>query len=194
MLLSVGFFFTVYKGCCGITWALRKLLWNRYCLFACIKTRVKEVTWEEGRTAQQLEYIKAEQMVCWFKEIKEHTSRPARWILINLPYINCMLSGITELNAKHKCSFCLGEWNKKLLRISTGSHRCSMMLQLWVLWIHSNVPTPQEPSKEILFNYVQYSQIRVPWHLRWSSRGMLRSLSDSFGQMDFTSKSHFCQL
>lgn len=64
-------------------------------------------------------------MVCWFKEIKAHTSRPARWILINLPYINCMLSGITELNAEHKCSFCLGEWNKKLLRISIGSHRCS---------------------------------------------------------------------
>lgn len=85
----------------------------------------------------------------WFVEIKAHTSRPARWILINLPYINCMLSGITELNAEYKCSFCLGEWNKKLLRIPIGSHR-HMMLQLRVFWIHSSIPTLEQSTKKSL--------------------------------------------
>lgn len=58
-------------------------------------------------------------MVCWFKEIKVYTSRPARWISINLPYINCTLSGITELNAECECSFCSDDLNKKPLRISS---------------------------------------------------------------------------
>ena len=41
-----------------------------------------------------------------------------------------MLSGITELNAEYKCSFCSGALNKKLLRISIGSRRCSVMPRL----------------------------------------------------------------
>lgn len=50
--------------------------------------------------AQQHEHFQAAQMACWFKEIKAYTSSPALWILINLPYINCALSGIAELNAE----------------------------------------------------------------------------------------------
>lgn len=50
--------------------------------------------------ARQLQHFQAEQMACWFKEIKAYTSSPALWILINFPYINCALSGIAELNAE----------------------------------------------------------------------------------------------
>lgn len=50
--------------------------------------------------ARQHKHFQAEQMACWFKEIKAYKSRAALWILINLPYINCALSGIAELNAE----------------------------------------------------------------------------------------------
>lgn len=97
-------------------------------------------------------------MVCWFKEIKAHTGKPARWILINLPYINCMLSGITELNAKYKGSFCLGEWNKRLLRILIGSYT-RMMLHLRVPWTHSVMPTPWIAIQRV--SLIMYNTVKL---------------------------------
>lgn len=76
-----------------------------------------------------------------------------------------MLSGITELNGEYKCSFCSGAWNKS-----------SSEFAIWVLQMHDAAATgapntlqrsntAAQSTEEILFNYTQYRQIQVPWHL-----------------------------
>lgn len=130
----------------------------------------------------------------WFVDLnKAHTRRPARWILINLPYINCMLSGFTELKAEYKGSFCLGEWNKGLLRaLAAGVSR------------HGAATTGVPNTFQNISPWTAH-----PWGfsliLHNTAKFRAQGISDdqaerchlfpeSLGQMNSSCKSHPCQL